>query len=475
MSGGSTVGSNGGQPGVYGTLGTPADVNVPGGRFDGTTWTDPRGHLWLFGGYAMDSVGGYGYLNDLWKFDPSTNEWTWMGGSSTVGTNNGGPGGVYGKLGKPAAGNIPGGRYGATGWVDSSGHLWLFGGIGFDANDTQGSLNDFWEFDPIENEWTWMGGSSIVPEQFGGVSGVYGTLRTPAPGNIPGARLLALSWTDSSGHFWLFGGDGYFDDLSSGYQNEWSLNDLWEFDPSTDEWTWMGGSSNPSCRADGCGQPGVYGTLGTPAPSNIPGGRRDGTTWSDTSGHLWLFGGGSYDAIGNFGSLNDLWEFDPSSNEWTWMGGTSALQCTAISASMTCTTIPGEYGSQGTPAPSNIPGARDLASSWTDSSGHLWLFGGDGYDSKGIYSELNDLWEFDLSTNEWTWMGGSSAGPGTWGGGVSGIYGALGIAAAGNVPGGRSNAMRWTDGSGKFWLFGGRGYDVNGSPGLLNDMWRYQP
>ncbi len=37
------------------------------------------------------------------------NEWTWMGGSSTVRNNNGQPG-VYGILGTPAAGNIPGGR-----------------------------------------------------------------------------------------------------------------------------------------------------------------------------------------------------------------------------------------------------------------------------------------------------------------------------------------------------------------------------
>ncbi len=50
-----------------------------------------------------------GYLNDLWEFNPSTNEWTWMGGSSTVGSN-GGQSGVYGTLGTPAAGNIPGGR-----------------------------------------------------------------------------------------------------------------------------------------------------------------------------------------------------------------------------------------------------------------------------------------------------------------------------------------------------------------------------
>jgi hypothetical protein len=29
------------------------------------------------------------YFNDLWQFDPSTNGWTWMGGSSTIAVNTG--------------------------------------------------------------------------------------------------------------------------------------------------------------------------------------------------------------------------------------------------------------------------------------------------------------------------------------------------------------------------------------------------
>ena len=48
------------------------------------------------------------------------------------------------------------------------------------------------------------------------------------------------------------------------------------------------------------------------------------------------------------------------------------------------------------------------ASSWTDSSGNLWLFGGYGVDANGLESGLNDLWEFNPSTNEWAWMGGAA-------------------------------------------------------------------
>jgi len=60
------------------------------------------------------------------------------------------------------------------------------------------------------------------------------------------------------------------------------------------EWTWMGGSSSAY-------QPGVYGTLGTPAAGNFPGGRNGAASWTDSSGNLWLFGG--------YGVPNDLWKY----------------------------------------------------------------------------------------------------------------------------------------------------------------------
>ena len=123
-----------GQPGVYGTLGTPAATNIPGGRGGPASWTDSSGNLWLFGGVGFDANGDSGWLNDLWEFNPSTNEWAWMGGSSTIPScaseGSCGQSGVYGTLGTPTAGNVPGGRYSASSWTDSSGHPWLLGGVG---------------------------------------------------------------------------------------------------------------------------------------------------------------------------------------------------------------------------------------------------------------------------------------------------------------------------------------------------------
>ncbi len=467
MSGSNAVGSTG----TYGTLSTLASGNTPGSRDSASTWTDSSGHLWLFGGVGTDSNNNYGFFNDLWEFNPSTNEWAWMGGSMGVlGYYEGQPG-VYGTLGVPAAGNVPGGRYGATTWTDSSGHFWLFGGEGTDAGGNSGFFNDLWEFNPATGYWAWMSGSSTIGVS-GGQPGVYGTLGTPAAGNIPGGRQYGASWTDSKGNLWLFGGAGL--DVNGAAGN---LSDLWEFNPSTSQWTWMGGGTIDYCYGSGpgCGI-GVYGTQGTPAAGNIPGGRFSAVSWTDGSGNFWLFGGTGIDGNDATGALNDLWEFNPTQNQWTWMSGGTAKDGTGV------------YGTLGTPAAANVPGARSAASGWTDPSGNLWLFGGNGEDSGGGYGDLQDLWEFipssvSPSLSRWIWMGGASeltCASGSLGGLVgcvppAGTYGTPGTATAGNFPGGRENASAWTDSSGHFWLFGGTGVDASDSLGELNDLWSFQP
>jgi hypothetical protein len=208
----------------YCNLGTPAAGNIPGSRKFATSWTDSSGNFWLFAGYGDDANTAQGWLNDLWKFNPATNLWAWIGGSSSVGSNGGQPG-VYGSLGTPASTNIPGGRQIGAHWTDHSGNLWLFGGTGLDAGGNYGILNDLWEFNPAKNTWAWLGGSSTAGSN-GGQPGVYGTLGIPAPGNLAGGRGSAASWIDSGGNFWLFGGNGF-----GANSNQGDLNDLWEYQP----------------------------------------------------------------------------------------------------------------------------------------------------------------------------------------------------------------------------------------------------
>jgi len=457
MGGSSTLPAGGAQPGVYGTLGTPDVGNSPGTHNFQAIWTDNSGHVWLFGGSGTDSTGTDGVLNDFWKFDPSTQRWTWMGGSKTVPSceTRCGQNGVYGTLHMPAAGNIPGARIAAGSWKDSSGNFWLFGGKGVDASgpEVDRTLNDLWEFNPSTNKWAWMGGSSSANQP-----GSYGKMGTPAAKNFPGSRFGASHWTDNSGNFWLFGGNGVDANGATG-----TLNDLWTFNPATKEWTWISGSnSTPSCADTGnCGQLGVYGTLRAPAPGNAPGGHYFASGSVDSSGNLWLFGGKGYDANGKIGILNDLWKFNLSTRQWAWMGGSKTVPSCP---EMGDCGQPGVYGTLGVHDAANIPGARFGAGSWTDGKGHFWLFGGEGYDAKGASGFLNDFWEFNPSTNEWTWRGGSSS-PKNDGG----VYGTLGVPATGNIPGGRYSSSSWTDSTGNFWLLGG----VT-EAGPINDLWRYE-
>jgi N-acetylneuraminic acid mutarotase len=475
MGGSKSASNDAGQFGTYGTRGTPAARNVPGGTFWASGWTDSNGNFWLFGGVG-NMVDHGGYSNGLWKFRPSTNEWAWMGGTAKKTQ----PPGVYGKLGTHKATNFPGARASAETWTGKNGHLWLFSGVGVDAHGKNGSLDDLWEFNPSIKQWTWMGGSNVAsycdihPGGSGNCfnirGGVYGTLGKPAAGNIPGARTGAVTWTDKSGNLWLFGGGGF--DANG---NHHSLNDLWRFSPATDEWTWMGGSSTlPGTHQ--LAAPGVYGTLGTAAAANIPSGRSGAMGWTDTTGNLWLFGGtgfvqttGNYNGQRNNGPLNDLWRFDPATGEWTWMGGGSAID------------QPGVYGTLETPAVGIMPGGRHGALSWTDARGNFWLFAGEGIDAKGQSGILNDLWEFNPTTGLWAWMGGSSTagscftGDGGCARGQSGVYGASGAPGAGNIPGSRTSAVAWTDNRGDLWLFGGQGFDGKGDYGILNDVWELLP
>jgi len=350
--------------GVYGTQGAASVSNLPGARYSASSWIDSSGNLWLFGGVGCDSTGSVGKLDDLWRYSPSTKEWTWINGA-----NADDAAGVYGTLGTASAGNVPGARYAASSWIDSSGNLWLFGGYGYDSTGGVGNLNDLWRYVPSTGQWTWISGGKAH-----NIAGVYGTQATASASNVPGARYAANSWIDSSGNLWLFGGYGYDSTSSVG-----KLNDLWRYTPSSGQWTWIGGE-------DVVNVGGVYGSLGIVAAANAPGARQAASSWIDSSGNFWLFGGVGYDSTGAVGNLNDLWEYSPSTNEWTWLSGANLANATGV------------YGTKGAASVGNVLGARDTISSWIDSSGNLWLFGGYGYDANGDLGYLNDLWQYNPAT-----------------------------------------------------------------------------
>jgi hypothetical protein len=447
------------QPGVYGKLSTAALGNAPGARSGAVSWTDTSGNLWLYGGDGYDSAGNFGVLSDLWEFNQGTGEWGWITGSDLDYQAA-----VYAARGVAAPANTPGyGCCSMPAWTDKSGNFWLSGSL---------YSNDFWKFNPglgSHGEWAWMGG--IQGTSNVAIPGVYGDLGAPSSDNVPGERLQSVTWTDASGNLWLFGGYGADVNGTTGL-----LNDIWMFYPALGEfgeWAWMGGSanlpvsSNPPGVYGMSGQTGVYGTQGTAAPGNVPGGRWGSVSWTDDSGNLWLFGGTGFDSTGASGFLNDLWMFDPAlgiDGEWAWMGGSNMRNQYGV------------YGIQGITTSKSVPGSRVNAVSWTDTHGNFWLFGGEGPDSTEYQGVLSDLWKYTPSTSgdtgKWTWMAGSNIAN------QQGVQDSTTSDA--NLPGGLQNATSWTDQDGNLWLFGGSSVVStntcnNCSLIYLNNLWEYKP
>jgi hypothetical protein len=305
-------------------------------------------NLWLYGGARSAATA----CNDLWKYDISTNQWTWMSGSST--TNR--PG-IYNTQGVFNPDNFPGGRFETdAAWTDNFGNLWLYGG----ENGTN-CYSDLWKYNIASNQWAWMKGDTVP-----GVPPVYGTQTVEAPANNPGARVVYTSWMDCTGNMWLFGSGNYF-----GNQIR---NDMWRYSPATNNWAWMKGSNLTL-------QPGIYGTQCVMSTTSTPGYRYENRAhWTDSRGNFWMMGGGF--GTSHF-AWNDLWVFSPTNNQWMFVEGSPIANPGGI------------WGTLGVSAPANVPNGRLAGIGWSDSNGHLYYFGGADNTFVRYY---NDLWMYTIDT-----------------------------------------------------------------------------
>ncbi|MDR3481720.1 MAG: kelch repeat-containing protein [Burkholderiaceae bacterium] len=463
--------------GDFNTQFTASALNQPSARQSAASWTSLDGKLWMLGGAGYDSAGTSGQLNDLWMFDPTAGQWTWVAGSNKANQY-----GTFGTQGKTASTNVISARSGAATWVDQSGNFWLFGGEGFDKNNNYSYLNDMWMLNPQNGEATWVvTGSSGVGNSANLCAGTPATTIqtscTASTSSSPSGRAYATTWVDSNHVFWLFGGQTV--DSSSG--SAYTLDDLWSYDPNAYDatahpnggkgWIWVSGTPNSNTK-------GVYPSvadINSGAATNHPGGRLSAQGWTDKSGNLWLFGGSGFDSAGSGGSLNDLWmykyDIKTGTGIWTWVGGSN-----------TVANATGVY----TAASGNVPGGRLGTSGWVDASGNFWMFGGSGSDSTATTTSndgggaLNELWMLNIAyasstkpptTPHWTWVGGVNTA------GIAGVYITETPSTTGsnyNTPGSRLWGTGWLDSSGNFWLFGGAGMDSQGTSGYLNDLWKVQ-
>jgi gliding motility-associated-like protein len=404
--------------GNFGIKGIENSSNEPPARYQTAYWLDLQGNYWIFSGVAAS--------NDLWKYNPITNNWTWIRGDDLSGTATGN----YGVLGVPSPLNDPPNLgYGANCWTDATGDLWLFGGYSTNNNITGDNI---WRYNIASNQWTWMGGTGIGA----GVNSIYGSLGVENSINTPGARYECKSGWVFNNRLWLFGGmDNNFN----------TKNDIWSYNISNNLWAWQGGSQSTNFI-------GNFGTLGIVAPTNEPPARASYTKWQDAN-NFYLFAG-----ITNFGmdslGLNDIWKFDKNTKLWTWISGTNQVD------------DDGTFNSYCSPSTADVPQARyenQTAQTASTCVNAFWTFGGFNSNLSRIH---NDLWLFNTSNLEWTKVKGETS----TGNLVLSSYGTKGIPSATNLINGRGGPAVWSDLVGNLYIFGG----LNNS-GYLNDLWKFIP
>ena len=227
---------------------------------------EERQQLWLFGGNASTDALTYIALDDLWRFDLATRSWETVEVQSDA---------------QPSA------RLFHSGICDSErDQLVVF--AGGDAGVFSGmSFGDLWALDLASLEWRPLDASSA---------------EKPLP-----RFWQSLEWDRVRDTYVLFGGH---DDTSLG-----NRNDLWEFDPSTEQWTQRFGGDVLQGMANGiCDFPADF----VDPDLNLPE-RRDAhtTVWSPLSESLLVFAGKT-----DCGSVDDLWRFT-SEGDWQRLYGAS--------------------------------------------------------------------------------------------------------------------------------------------------------
>lgn len=330
---------------------------VPGPRSSAAMWTDANGDVWLFGGYGKDALGQLGYLNDLWRYQISTGLWYFVKGDDVVNDS-----GTRGTLGNSDPANFPSSRASMTVWQHSNGHVYLFGGLR-SASSSTNRINDFWKWDGID--WTWVGGSSTSNNV-----GTYGTIGVASPTNYPGARSATSFWGDDDG-FYMYGGQGVTSNSVFGY-----LDQLWFYDATTSQWTWLSGTSNLKDQTS------VYGLATDNDASVNPGNNRSGVMWSNNGSDLYLFCGTRDDPnnTNTYTSHNNLWHWNR--NDWAWLKGSQ----TALSSTMIENT-----GEEGDFSFDYLASARNSPVYWSQGNA-FYLWGGRGLNIGSASARLSDMW-----------------------------------------------------------------------------------
>lgn len=397
----------------YGVQGVPSPTNTPGARYESLRWVDLQGNLWLHGGQSNDPQGG-GAFSDMWMYDISLGMWVWMNGpmwsvpafgtyiqqgvfspayypasagfGSTEFTDadgnfwllegNGspnlwkydvsinqwawmhGPGFPAMPYGSPgtqnvfASSNMPGGfTEHHSGWGDTLGNLWLFGGT---YMTVPGCSDLMWTYDTQLNQWKWVSGN---PSNLSGLP-VYGIQNVPSPLNTPGPRNVYISWKSSADELYIYGHGGFCGA---------DFLDLWKYNTGTGEWTWVSGIQGPQFTLPNQQTSGIC----VPSATDFPVRSLEShLNANKLNCDLFYTYGGEANLITTHLTL---YRYNAATNKWT-----------LLFEDLTGQRV---YGTYQVPGPNVMPGEHFGGVAWVDNDGQYWLYG-------GIYNGSDELWRF---------------------------------------------------------------------------------
>lgn len=442
------------QYGKYGYPNIELPSNTPGSRSNMLKWSVGN-NIYISNGFGYASSGASRLISDTWKYNTISNNWTWVDGS-----NNSSLSYVAPEVGVELVNNKPApGTYAAFWNLDTA--IYIMGRNGtiltgsltnWGLNTAGRSADGIWKYNILTNNWIQIRRNtsetnSVVP--------VYGVINIADSANTPGTRLNEVTWQVGT-KLYLLGGQRKDPNYVTGQTTDSVMNDLWEFDLTTRMWRWIKGGN-------GQNQAGVYGTLGVAATGNVPGARAEALSWSK-DGKLYLFGGWGMAENGQLGLLNDLWEFNPVTNNWRWIHGSKLRNQNPT------------FGTKGIANVNNKPGGRYGSVCWVFDN-KLYAFAGRGKDAGTNFTDpyyLSELWVYDLTISSWTWLRGSNStvqNPSE----CNASYGIKGVENTTNRPPATIGSTG-TVSNGKLILFGGTGFGgCSSCGGGNNNLWSYNP
>ena len=417
------------HPGFYGKKGVERTENLPSSRLHSFLWFD--NDMNLFGGESYHGGGSFELSSqEFWKFDISTNNFTWTDGITSVYEyNNQNSSYYFEDLSTPSVYNIV--SPSKLKWGEKGNKLWFISTLAnqpFNGNSLFGGM---FEYDIATSTCYKIKEFASNPYNYG----IYGIKNVSDVANIPPYRENANQWeTDSK--LYLMGGFGVTG-------NNYYYNDFWVFDKATKVWTWINGSKNNDTPYS------FYSNIGEINANNYPKSRRNAQTWVDADQNLWMFSG--INAESSY--LNDFWKFDTITNLWVLMGGNENNCTNNVSYFL-----------------ESYPPFVDNSATWSKGN-DLYFYGGNGLGKSGNNLNtglLSDIWKYSVTNNTWTKVLGNRNLNN------NGNYGIKEYGFISNVPGSRKDYVTWSDDYGNLWLYGGFGKGETGNAqSNLFDFWKY--